>query len=516
MGVRITFLGGAAELGGNIFLLEDNGVRFFLDFGVNFDRLGAFYRFPIGPRKYRALLTHLKLGLYPHFPGIYRPDYLRALYKDPEYKKFGFKPHDEVSIDGIVLSHAHVDHCAGIHFMDPRLPIYTSRLSKMIMLNMQETGGMPFNEFVDFFYYDAEVLKLREKGKKILTRADEDMITIERDFRIFTPGKPFNIGHVRIEPYNVDHSLPGACAFIIHTSIGPVAFTGDIRLRGYHRRWTEDFIEAARDANLRYFLTEGSLIHKVHAGTEEEIWKSMKKRLKDVPGLIMTSYPPRDFDRLKTMYRIAKSLKRRLVIDARQADLMKRLEGELGDPQLHSQVIRIYDREKRQYSGWEKDLLFANKRKMIRKKNVITADGINNNQQEFILYLQASSMDELLKLKPDPGSVYFRSHPEPYTPEMEIDQTILVNWMRQMGVEYCSDTPLLDGDLDYKVMQAHTTGHMSEEEKTEMVQIVLGRKGPGVLVPIHVLRQERDRFKKMYDGQIEYVDLGDTLELNAA
>ena len=51
-------------------------------------------------------------------------------------------------------------------------------------------------------------------------------------------GKKFSIDSIEVEPLPVDHSLPGVDAFILHTSAGSIANTGDLRFHGRREKDT--------------------------------------------------------------------------------------------------------------------------------------------------------------------------------------------------------------------------------------------------------------------------------------
>jgi len=51
--------------------------------------------------------------LLPNLKGIYRKDYAK-------HSNFGGEEDNE--IDAVVLTHAHVDHCAYIHYLRPDIP----------------------------------------------------------------------------------------------------------------------------------------------------------------------------------------------------------------------------------------------------------------------------------------------------------------------------------------------------------------------------------------------------------
>ena len=49
--VSLTFYGGINRIGGNKILLDDNGTRIFLDFGMNFEEHQEYYTEYMPPRK---------------------------------------------------------------------------------------------------------------------------------------------------------------------------------------------------------------------------------------------------------------------------------------------------------------------------------------------------------------------------------------------------------------------------------------------------------------------------------
>jgi len=106
--VSLTFWGGINEIGGNKILLEDQNTRLFLDFGMSFSLANQYFDEFMQPRKCSGILDLLEFGLLPNLDGIYRCDYLN-------HCRLPFE--ETCSIDGLLLSHAHMDHSSYIHYL---------------------------------------------------------------------------------------------------------------------------------------------------------------------------------------------------------------------------------------------------------------------------------------------------------------------------------------------------------------------------------------------------------------
>lgn len=77
--------------------------------------------------------------LLPKLKGLYRKDYA---------KHTGFDGSQDNEIDAVILTHAHVDHAAYIHYLRPSIPIYCSDATKLIMQAFQDTRS--FEEYITF------------------------------------------------------------------------------------------------------------------------------------------------------------------------------------------------------------------------------------------------------------------------------------------------------------------------------------------------------------------------------
>jgi len=120
------------EIGGNKFLIEDKGTKIFLDFGMQMGKVNQYFSQFLNPRNCNGMGDLFEFGLLPKLKGLYRKDYA---------KHMDFDGNEGNDIDAIILSHAHVDHCAYLHFVRPDIPVYCSEATKLIMQAFQDTGS---------------------------------------------------------------------------------------------------------------------------------------------------------------------------------------------------------------------------------------------------------------------------------------------------------------------------------------------------------------------------------------
>ena len=86
----------------------------------------------LNPRICNGMGDLFEFGLLPKIKGIYRRDYA---------KHIDFGGQEDNEIDAIILSHAHVDHAAYLHYLRPDIPVYCSEATKLIMQAFQDTGS---------------------------------------------------------------------------------------------------------------------------------------------------------------------------------------------------------------------------------------------------------------------------------------------------------------------------------------------------------------------------------------
>jgi len=481
----ITFYGGVNEIGGNKILLTDNDTSIFIDFGMSFSNRARFYAEYLNPRSFNGIGDLLIMGLIPAIQGIYRQDLCWG--QTSEFiSKFYIRC---LSPTAVILSHAHADHANYISLLSPDIPIYTGSISKSILQAMQDTGQRGLEE---------EIIDFRGKNPGV---SWQKRPIIPRNFVTFQSGKEFQIGSLKIIPFNVDHSIPDAYGFIIYTSSGVIVYTGDLRLHGVRAELTLEFIKQAAKTNPIGLICEGTNIGEEPGLTEQDVKTQCIELISKTDKLVFVTFGGRDLDRMYTFYQIAKENNRKLVITTKQAYLLELLSQypHHDFPIVPLNDILIYISRKKDgiyqekdYDKWE--------RKYLTYSNVINANYVNKNQAKIIMSLDFYQINELIDIRPAPGAYYIHSISEPFNEEMKIDAQILDNWLEHFKF---AKSPTNDKHYYYQI---HASGHAFGKELKELVQQI----NPAKLFPIHT--QQPDLFQGMGSEMVK-VEYGKEIKL---
>ena len=495
----ITFYGGINEIGGNKFLVEDKKTRVFLDFGMQMGKAGKYFSEFLQPRTLNGMGDYFEFGLLPRLSGLYRRDYSRHTKYEDDYTK-------ETLFDGVLLTHAHVDHAAYIHFLRPDIPIYCTEATKLIMQCFEDTGSseqyLTYKE--NFSIYE------NSDGEQSRAKKADHREEISRPINIIKPYKKFQIDSIEVEPIPVDHSLPGVCGFIIHTSKGSFGYTADLRFHGRRSAETQKFVEKCASSDLDKLLCEGTRINKTDSDTEASVEQQVSEAITSAKKLAVVSYPVRDLDRFLSIYNAAKQAGRTLAIDMKQAYLLQLFESSTDYagiyPRLDDPILKVFvprkswglvDKDPEEFSQklvledydkWERPFVFAN--------NSVDYRDVAKKQKDYVLYCSDYKLQDLIDIRPDEGSSYIRSSTEPFDTEMVLDHERVKRWLFHFG--------LIKSEKNWTV--SHVSGHGSQDE---IKQVVDGSDAKS-LVPIHT--EHSEIFDKWHKG-VQKVELGGNIEL---
>lgn len=491
---NITFHGGVNDIGGNKFLVEDKGTKILMDFGMSFTDEGKFFSQFMNARTSNSLADLFALGILPNIPGMYRTDLT---------KHMGLGGDEETAIDAVLLTHAHVDHCKYISYLRADIPIYCSEASKLIMQNYDDTG-------TDQYLTLKERFQIYENKKGEISRATGDKVKIPRNIKVFDEGKKFSIDSIDVEALPVDHSVPGVDAFILHTSTGSIANTGDLRFHGRRADDTEKFVQRCAESSLDLILCEGTRIAETQSITEFDVESISTKIINETKELVICGYPIRDLDRLMSFYLAAKNSGRYLVIDLKQAYLLKLFSGSKHYSKLYpapnDKQIKIFiprgtwsliDKDLDVFSERQLDMDYAEwQREFLDYPNRVDYRDIAANQKDFVFYCSDFNLQNLIDVKPNPGSVYIRSLTEPFDTEMELKEEQIKNWFEHFG--------LITKERDWH--QVHVSGHGDGKQIKHVIDDANAKK----LIPIHT---QHDEYHKKWHSNVTTVNQHESVKL---
>ena len=495
----LTFHGGIHEIGGNKFLVEDKGTKIFLDFGMQMGKLNQYFAEFTQPRILAGMGDLFEFDLLPDVKGIYRRDHSKHM-------EYGDHDH-ETSVDGVLLTHAHVDHCAYIHYLRHDIPIYCTEASKSIMQGFQDMGGgeqyITYKE--NFKIYD------NTKGGKSRATNDKNREEIERDIRIISDSKKFKIDSIEIEPIAIDHSLPGVCGFIIHTSSGTIGYTADIRFHGRRPHESQNFVDRCGKSSIDYLLCEGTRIKNTEPSiTEFKVETDVQEMISDAEQLVICTYPIRDLDRFLSFYNAVKSTDRQMVINTKQAYLLKLFKESSTNSNLFPSPtdsnIKVYISRKRwglltkDVEYWTEDVRLADynswERPFLDYPNYIDYKEVSENQKKYVFYCSDFELKELIDIRPKEHSRYIRSSTEPFNEEMRLDHERVKRWLIHFK--------LLTKGKDWKT--EHVSGHGTADQIKKIIDGAKSKK----IIPIHT--ENESMFDSLHNN-VQKVKMHETIQM---
>lgn len=458
----LTFFGGVGEIGGNKILLEDQGTKIFLDFGMGFGTRARFFEEFLKPRTANGIGDFLATRLLPDIKGIYRTDLLEHLGRKPE----------PTEIDAVLLSHAHADHANYISFLRKDIPIHCGGTCKAILEAVDEQSARNL---------ESEVIDFKPRP---LFRKDYRKPPIPRRFVTFRTGSRLRIGSLEIQPIHVDHSVPGAYGFIIHTSVGALVYTGDLRLHGLHSEMTMDFVRAAEETKPIAMITEGTRIDSLRTDeSEPKVYADSKREILRNRDLCIVDFNFKDVDRFRTFYRIAKEVGRKMVISFKHACFLERYHQDkaLNTPDSRDDSIMILKPKRLTGTYCDEDYHDRYIKSRLDYPNIITAEDIARDPGNYMVVLNFWYFNSLVDLCPSglkglkPGGshtgLYIHSLSEPFNEEMELSYERMQNWLHHFSLKF---------------VQSHCSGHICGPDLKEIINSI----SPKTLFPIHTEHPE--------------------------
>ncbi|WP_194896629.1 MBL fold metallo-hydrolase [Catenulispora pinisilvae] len=292
MAATVEFWGGVGVIGSSKVLITEGDHRVLLDFGLDIPRGTDLFRPPVVPRQHRYLADRLRVGAAPRVPGVYDPAMI-----EPVAGIDAAPLAEEGPATAVFVSHAHIDHCGLVGTLRPGIEVHAAPETVAVMRALAEAGdGLPGGD---------------------------------PDWQGLADSTPVRFGPMTVERITVDHDVPGASAYLVTTSDGVVAFTGDIRFHGRapERAWRL----AERAAGCEMFVTEGTALGlPVFPGpvrTEDDVVRDFASALADARGdLVLLAMYPRDLERVAEFIEVAGAAGRQILWGEAVAAFLRALD----------------------------------------------------------------------------------------------------------------------------------------------------------------------------------------------
>lgn len=443
--MRVRGFGGVDEVGGNKFYLEAAREGVFLDFGVSYSIRRRYFSWLLRPKRFGLLAYLLATGAAPLIKNIYDEELLDPTGLAAE----ALRRAPELDIRGVVVSHPHTDHLGHVSLLRRDIPVYIG------------VGSY-------------EIARAREISKHAKTIEDKIFIDSDRPVVLFRTGGRFRVGSFEVIPIHVDHSVPGSYGLIIHSPEGSVAYSGDLRLHGPKRVFTEEFMEAIRSQGVDSVLIEGTRVGEEEQVTEQDVKRSLALHISGRRGLVAVLMGQLDYDRFSSVVAASESAGRVVLVSLRMARMLEvfNLLGVMPKELLpgNGRVEVFLERkgsgllDKQDYHGWEREYL---DKLLDRGLRLFTDIDVAPHQGRYTLVLNSpDDVLDLLLVRPMEDSLFIYSASEPHNEEQEIDKERLDNWLTILGM---------------KSVQVHASGHANREELEHIIKTTSPKK----VIPIH-------------------------------
>ena len=418
--MKIIIHRGTQEIGGSCVELNTEKSRILIDFGMP---LVSDEKKPFDSRTLlgKSLDDLKKLKILPNIKGLYK--------------------NEEKALDGILISHSHMDHYGFLSYVNPDIPIYMSEGAKILV------------EISNIFIP-------HKIGQLNVTTIDKK--------------KSFTIGEFKIDSYLVDHSAFDARAFLIEAEGKRLFYSGDFRGHGRKSVLFKRMISNPPEG-IDTLLMEGSMIGRGNQAYKDEnvVQSRIEKILKSGNNITFLFTSSQNIDRFVSAYKACIKTGHIFVIDIYTAYILDKLRKvSKGIPQFNWRNIKVK--------------FLKNQADTLAKK-VSTKLLYHYNTQKVDIFEINRKKNKILMLARD-NSIFPRiikgiDNPRGAT----VIYSMWGGYLNDRFRDFCANKGLT-------IKQVHTSGHATVEDLEAFAKAI----SPKTLIPIHTF--EGKQYPEMFEN----------------
>jgi len=431
--MKIIIYRGTHEIGGSCVEIQSHNSRILIDIGMPLVKVDG-DRFNFNEHQNKPGTDLVKEKILPDIAGIYEWD-------------TNSKP-----IDGILISHSHIDHYGFFHYLNKGICFYLGDATKKII--------------------DLTVVFTPVKGN------------ISNHHSIQS-GKSFYCGDFKITPFLMDHSAFDSYAFLIEADGKSLVYSGDFREHGRKQKAFQWFLDHVPE-NIDLLLLEGTALDSGLKGnrgkgfkTEKEVEEETIKILKANKRLTLLYFSAQNIDRLVSFYRASLRTGKIFAIDFYTANILGCLKeyAKIPYPSKHYSNIRVF------FPYWLCSRMTQQGREELMykyKDYKITRAEISDKHEKIMMMVRPSMLRDLNLIKNIEEAVFIYSLWEGYLQDDSMQEFLTFIKNKKMPF-----------------YQIHTSGHAD----IATLKKVVNKLKPEKIIPIHTFHP--DKYHQLFSQKVE-------------
>ena len=437
--MKIIIHRGTREIGGSCVEIQSKKSRILIDVGMPLVKKDG-DRFDFKEHENRPGPELAKDKVLPDIGGVYAWDT------------------DKKMIDGVLISHPHIDHYGFFGYLHKDICFYLGEAAK---------------KMID------------------LTVIFSPVIGSISNYHPIESGKSFRCGDFKITPYLMDHSAFDSYAFLVEADGKRLIYSGDFREHGRKQKAFQWFLDNAPE-DVDVLLLEGTVLDRGLKGkgagefkSETEIEDETVKLLGAGKKMTLLYFSAQNIDRLVSFYRASLRTGKIFVIDFYTANILGCLKdyASVPYPSKDYSNIRVffpYWLCRRITQQGREELMYRYKSYKITRKEISDRSG------EIMMMVRPSMLKDLGLIKNIEEATFIYSLWEGYLPDYSMQK--MMRFIKKKKMNF---------------YQVHTSGHA----EIGTLKKVVKKLKPGIIIPIHTFYP--DKYADLFSPKIVQLSDGE-------